>query len=455
MNKFTTPDPGEKAKRHAEVVIRRWSVVTVTVDGTIAGLSVAHQYANVETIAAASPEKLTEHLERLLSHDGISEAFVLNTCNRVEWYVVTDHPQVGRAVLHSLVDGLPAASWRQLSHDEAIEHLLRVSTGLESQVLGEDEILGQVRAAYHTAKDHGGIDDLLEPVLMKALHVGERARSETGINEGVVSLASAAVRCAEEHVHLPTSSVAVIGAGDTGARAARSLVDRDVGTLVVLNRSVERAETVCESLDTGEARPLDATTSVLEASDVVITATDSTDPILTEAKLPETGSIIAIDLGQPPNVDEAVQNRATVAYYDLDRLRRITDRTHTRRRGEAEAVEELIEDELAVLQRRFKRARAEAVIGAMRTGAARIKSAEVERALIRLEDGESPPEEVLEDLADALVNALMAPPTEALRDAAEDDDWTTIASAIQIFDPDLDEARLHPELAEATSTESD
>lgn len=427
----------------------------MAVDGTIAGVSVAHQYADVETIAAVSPEDIETHLEELLEYEGVSEAFVLSTCNRIEWYIVTAHPQIGQTVLHPYVDELEPSHWRQLSHDEAIEHLLRVSSGLESQVLGEDEILGQVREAYHTAEAHAATGALLEPVLLKALHVGERARTETGINEGVVSLASAAVRCADEHVHLPTSTVAIVGAGETGSRAVRTLADKEVGELYVLNRSLERAETVCETVANAEAKPLSAAADVLEEIDVVITATDSHDPVLTADAVPETGSIIAIDLGQPPDIAPTVQERATVAYYDLDRLRRITDRTHTRREGEAQAVEEMIEEELAVLHRRFKRARAEAVISAMRAGADQIKSTELERAKVRLEDGESPPAEVLEDLADALTNAIMAPPTRALRDAAEDDDWTTIASAIHIFDPDLEEATLHPDLAEVASSDSD
>lgn len=428
---------------------------TMAIDGTITGVSVAHHYADVEAIASVTPSSTESVLERLREEPAVNEAFVLNTCNRVEWYVVTSHPQLGRAIVYELVDELPPSAWRQLSHDESIEHLLRVASGLESQVLGEDEIIGQFRDAYHLAVEVGTIGELLEPVLLKALHVGERARTETGINEGVVSLASAAVRCAEEDTDLTDATVTVLGAGDTGARAARSLVNRDVDRLFVVNRSVERAQLVCDELEHGEARPLDALASSIAESEVVITATDSQDPVITPASVPENHPVIIIDLGQPPDVDPAIRERTTVSYYDLDRLRKITERTHIRRQGEAEAVEGLIERELSVLQKAFKRARAEAVIGAMRSGADRIKTAELERAKIRLDAGESPAEEVIEDLSDALTNALMAMPTEALREAAEDDDWTTIASAIQIFDPDLDTASLHPKLAEAASSEQD
>lgn len=427
----------------------------MAIEGTISGVSIAHQYADVETIAAATPESTEDYLDRLLDRDGVSEAFVLTTCNRAEWYVVTDHPQLGRTIVNEFVDDLASSTWRQLRHDEAIEHLLRVTSGLESQVLGEDEIIGQVREAYHLAESMGAIGDLLEPVLMKALHVGERARTETAINEGVVSLASAAVRCVEDHVHLPGSTVAVVGAGETGAQAARSLVDAEVGQLYVVNRTLERAEAVCSTIETGQARPLTELSATVAEADVVITATNSQQPVVTADTMAATGSSIIVDLGQPPDVHESVRERATVAYFDLDRLRRITERTHTRRRGEAEAVETMIERELEVLGRAFKRARAEEVIGAMRSGAERIKAAEVKRAKLRLEASDDAPETILEDFADAVVNAIMAPPTEALREAAEDDDWTTIASAIQIFDPDLDEGELPPALAEAATSDQD
>lgn len=415
----------------------------VAINGVLSGLSIAHQFADVETIATGAPADFETSLIELLDQPAVSEAFILVTCNRAEYYVVTESPNTGEETLDEHVSDVSLPARRFLRHDEAIEHLFRVTAGLESQVLGEDEILGQFRDAYHLANDTNAIGPVLEPILLKALHVGERARSETEINEGVVSLASAAVTCAEEHVQLPEATVAVVGAGQTGERLVKDLDNRDVGTLYLLNRSRERALKLGESVAVDTIETLDELPQLLDQVDVCITATASQEPIITEGDI-DPASTVVIDLGQPPDVDQTV--RSTVEYYNLDRLRDITDRTHARRAEAAESVEQLVDDEIKELQRRFKREQAASVIARMRTGADRIKQHELERAKIRLEHGEAPPDEVLGDLAEALVNRLMAAPTEALRDAAEDDDWSTISAAIQIFDPDIDPDDLPEEI---------
>lgn len=416
----------------------------VAIDGVITGVSVAHQFADVETIADATPADPDATLAELCETDGVQEAFLLCTCNRAEWYVVTEHAGRGEAVIEDSLEGLRPAGTRLLRHDESIEHLLRVASGLESQVLGEDEILGQFKTAYHRAKDAGAIGSILDPVLLKAIHVGERARSETSINEGIVSLASAAAACADEHVDLPTATGLVVGAGDIGTRAVKALIKREIGELVVANRS-EPSLDIPETTDIRTV-DLDQLSSVIDQTSICITATSASEPVIQASDVSPSCSVTIIDLGQPPDVAPSVQSRASVAYYDLDRLRTITERTHSRRAEEAATVEGMIERELDQLQRRFKRSQAETVIAAMRAGADRLKDRELHRAKVRLEEGDADAEEVLEDLADALVNVLMAAPTEGLRDAAEDDDWSTIHAAIQIFDPDVDDEVLPEEM---------
>lgn len=427
----------------------------VAINGVLSGLSVSHHYADVETIAAATPSSLETALDRLLEAAPVMEAFVLATCNRAEYYVVTDTPGTGHEILESYLQAIDPPSRRPMTHDEAIEHLFRVTTGLESQVLGEDEIIGQVRESYHRSEDAGAIGPVLEPVLLKALHVGERARSETAINEGVVSLASAGVTCASEHTDLGEASVVVVGAGSTGGRVATDLSNRGVGGLTIVNRSRERADKLDASLENASVETLSRLSVALESADVCITATSSSEPIITAPSFPVDGPPVVIDLGQPPDVAADVRDRDGIEYYNLDRLRTITERTHRRRSAAAEHVGELVEDELRTLQRNFKREQAAAVIAAMRSGADRIKRQELERARVRLEHGESPPPAVLEDLADALVNRLMAAPTEGLRDAAEDDDWSTISAAIQMFDPDIEMADLPEEIREMALADDD
>lgn len=426
----------------------------VTIDGVLTGVSVAHQHASVDIIAAATPEDPSATLDALLDEPRVDEAFVLTTCNRVEYYVVTSSPQVGHDLLETWVETVPQTATLFLSHDEAIEHLVRVTAGLESQVLGEHEIIGQVRDAFHQATHRGAIGSILEPVLLKALHIGERARTETSINEGVVSLASAAALCANERVDLPTATVLVVGAGEMGRRVAEALAEYGVGELLIANRSTASAEAIAEAIG-GDVVDLDRIPEVLERTAVCIAATGSSAPVLTPASVPPRTSLVLVDLGQPPDVAPSIRERAAIAYYDLDRLRVITDRTHERRAESAVQVERIIESELGELHRRFKRNQAESVIAAMRGGADAIKAREVERAQRRLAHGETTPEAVIDDLANALVNHLMAAPTDALRDAAEDEDWSTIYAAIQIFDPEIETEDLPAQLTDRREVATD
>lgn len=420
----------------------------VSIHGVISASVVTHHDADVDTIARATPDDPEAFLADLLNSPDVEEAFLLCTCNRVECYVVTETPTEGRDRLATHFGGVPDRARTDLRHDAAIEHLCRVAAGLESQVLGEDEILGQVRSAYHRADDLGAIGPILEPAILKALHVGERARTETTVNEGVVSLASAATALAEERIHLPAATAVVVGAGDAGSRVARALADVGVERLVVANRSMDTAEGLVDEIGMAEIVELDAMSGALRRADLCVTATGSDTPVLGPDRVPRERSLLLIDLGQPPDVSPSVRERANVAYYDLDRLRVITERTHERRSEAAKEVERLIDREVEALRRQFKRDQAEEVIAAMRAGAEGIKRRELERARHRLQNGDAPTDAVVEDMADAIVNAIMAAPTEALRDAAEENDWATINAAIHIFDPSLDVTDLPAELAE-------
>lgn len=416
--------------------------------GVVSASIVTHQDADVETIASAAPDESGQAIESLIGEPEVREAFVLSTCNRVEYYVVTDARTTGREQLTQRLNQVPAAVRTDLGHEAAIEHLCRVASGLESQVLGEDEILGQVRDAFHLAKEHDAIGAILEPALLKAIHIGERARSETTINEGVVSLASAAVQLLEERTHLPTAGGVVIGTGDVGRRTLQRLSEVETAQLYVANRSPEPARQLATEVDGATAISLEELPSVLQGATFCISATASDDPVLGPDSVPRGGSLLLVDLGQPPDVSPSIRHRADVAYYDLDRLRIITERTHEQRADAAEQVERLIRNEVDVLKRQFKRDQAEDVIAAMRTGAEAIKRRELRRARKRMDHGEAPPEEIVEDMADAIVNMVMAAPTEALRDAAEENDWETISTAIQIFDPDPEVDELTDETAE-------
>src|SRR6056297_3208645 len=205
--------------------------------GAIAGASVAHADATVDEIEAAGGDGVRATVSDLLAREGVEEAFAVQTCNRSEAYVVTDRTVDGTTALSTFAPEVRGGAVRRLDHEESLEHLMRVASGLESLVLGEDQIIGQLREAYEESKSAGGIGPVLKDAVTKALHVGERARTETSINEGVVSLGSAAVRLAASEVDLTDGSAVVVGAGEMGALAARALDDTPVSDIVVANRT--------------------------------------------------------------------------------------------------------------------------------------------------------------------------------------------------------------------------
>ncbi|RQG92197.1 glutamyl-tRNA reductase [Natrarchaeobius chitinivorans] len=424
--------------------------------GVVTAARVSHDSASVDELAAASPESQRAGVERLLSVPGIDEAYVLSTCNRVEAYVVGSDAAVGRATLEEFFSAVDDEAVVLTDHEESLEHLLRVAAGLESVIIGEDQISGQVRTAYEDARAAGGIGSMLEAAVTKSIHVGERARTETEINEGVVSLGSAAVKLAAETVPLAGARAVVVGAGEMGRLAARSLAETDVDELVVANRTVSNATHLIDGLETdARAVSLDDLATMVTAADVVVTATNSREPILEPAHVAmgdagyEDDRVI-VDLGQPRDVDPATDALSSVTVYDLDDLESVTEETREQRVDAAREVEAMIDREFDLLCEQYKRARADEVIAAMYESAERIKKRELETALSRL-DGELTPDqrEVVESMADALVSQLLAPPTRSLREAAAEDDWCTIDTALQLFNPEFGDEGGSPSLIDA------
>ena len=399
----------------------------------IAGVRVTHDHADVATLEAAAFEDWRDRIDELLAADGVTEAAVLQTCNRVEEYVVVDDAETGRAAL-STFPGLREEAVVEMDHGGSLRHLLRVAAGLDSQVLGEDQILGQVREAYAEADERGALGDVLEPAFLKAIHVGERARTETAINEGIVSLGSAAIDLAEAESGLDGATVALIGAGEMARTVAKSLPEQ-VGEVHVLNRSPERAERLGSDIHPPvSCDGLDALPAHLAEADVALSATASNEPMIDAETVPDAGETLLVDLAQPRDVADDAADCEGVTVRDLDGLHSVTEATHEERREAAREVEAIVDEEFDLLLDQYKRQRADAVISGMYRGAERIKGAELNRALDRL-DLDADEEKVVESLADSLVSQILAVPTKSLRDAAGEDDWETITTAIDLFDP--------------------
>ncbi len=316
---------------------------------------------------------------------------------------------------------------------------MRVAAGLESLVVGEDQILGQFKRAVEIARGAGGLGPTLETGLTKAVHVGERARTETMINDGATSVGSAAVRLAERETTLDGAAALVVGAGEMGKLAGKALADAGVAELVVANRTVPHAEHVACHVDADAlAVGLDAVGDVLPEVDVVVTATDNAEYVVEAGDIAAAGETLVVDLAQPRDVDPAAGGSEAVEILDMDDLESVTAETRANREAAAREVEAMIDAEFNRLLEEYKRRQADEAISTMYEAAERIKAREIETAVSQLEAGgdlTDEQREAVESMADALVGQLLAAPTKSLREAAAEDDWATIRTAMELFDP--------------------
>lgn len=415
--------------------------------GVITGLSVSYRSADIDIIERATPTDPEQAMQRLVNTTACNESILLNTCNRVEWFVVAPSAEQGNAILADFVPNVASTEGRWLDHEQSLTHLLRVAAGLDSMVLGEDQILGQLRDACAAAERAETLGPILKETVWKAIHTGEHIRTETAINEGVVSLARAAIDLAKTEMSLDGRDVLLIGAGDMGRRAAFALNELPVGSVRIANRTQSRAVELAERLAVPtEIVPFTELERAVRACDLVLAATNSDAPVLTESMMQHAGETFAIDLGQPRDIDRSGAPES-IRIIDLDDLESITEKTHEERATAAAHAEEIIEAERRHLEDRFKRKQADTVIRTMYESAETMKAQEVAEAKSLLDSRDEltgSTESVIESLADALVSQLLAAPTKSLRDAAADDDWETIQTALTLFDPEFPNGGIEP-----------
>jgi glutamyl-tRNA reductase len=316
---------------------------------------ISHQTANVEVRErfAIPDSALADSLTRLARISSVREGVVLSTCNRTEFYIVTQDSQLAIEPLfhdfYGSVEGNEIQHLFRLQALPSIRHLFRVASGLESMVLGETEIFGQVKRAYEAATRSGTTGRILNRLFQKAFHVGKHVRSATAITRGCVSVGSVAVDLAQQIFgELEGRRIMILGAGETSERTAWSFQSRGARQLFVSNRSYERATQLAEAIG-GRAIRFDDWEEEFRDLDILVSSTSAPHAIVTRAKLEpmlrtrRDRPLFIIDLAMPRDVDPAVHDMDGVYVYDLDSLRAIAGRTLEARKKEAEACDDLIE----------------------------------------------------------------------------------------------------------------
>jgi glutamyl-tRNA reductase len=344
---------------------------------------ISHQTANVEVRErfAIPDSALTESLTRLAQVPSVQESVLLSTCNRTEFYIVTQDSQF--AIEHLFQDFYGVVGVSELQHLfrlpalSSIRHLFRVASGLESMVVGETEIFGQVKRAYEAAAKSGTTGRILNRLFQRAFHVGKHVRSSTAITRGSVSVGSVAVDLAQQIFgELDGRKIMILGAGETSERTAWSFQSRGARQIFVSNRAFERAAELAKAIG-GRAVRFDQWEEEFRDLDILVSSTSAPHAIVTKAKLEPVvrlrrdRPLFIIDLAMPRDVDPAVHEMDGVYVYDLDSLQAIAGRTLEARKKEAEACDGLIEKHVQDfeiwLSRITERAMAPAAIECPRT----------------------------------------------------------------------------------------
>jgi len=406
----------------------------------IASMLVTHRKASIDEIERAWHGDVETLLKWVASLDRVEECAVLKTCNRVEIYVVSNR---GEKVLFDLAKKARVSS-RIIDfhdHEESLLHLLRLASGLESMIIGEDQILGQMKELVQMAARAGTTGWMLDTAFKKAIAVGKRVRKETHINERSVSVGSAAVDLAEEILgDLKGKSVLVIGAGETGELISKALLAKGPSSLIVTNRTYSSAQCLAECLG-AVAVPFDEMKERLRMSDVVISATSAPHYILLKEDIEKAmqgraNKLLIIDIANPRDIDEAAAEVPGVELHNIDSLKCISNENMMQRMEEANRVEAIISEEMQLLLAKYKRKQAEELLARLYSQAETVKDQEVRRAMNKLSARHTLGEieqKVLQDMSHSIVNKLFSEPTKALKRAAEAGDTEVLKAVSDLF----------------------
>ncbi|MCF8798892.1 glutamyl-tRNA reductase [Xanthomonas campestris] len=402
-------------------------------------LGLNHQTAPVDLRerAAFAGDALPRALDSLRTLPQVREAALLSTCNRTELYAMADDPQTLVAWLDMHAPGLSGYLY-QHRDAEAVRHLFRVATGLDSMVLGEPQILGQVKDAWAVARAHGALGSGLDRLFQQTFSVAKRARTDTRVGANPVSVASTAVRLAQESfARLNESTVLLVGAGETIELAAKHLSEGRVRRLLIANRTLAHAQTLATQHG-GVALPLTELDRHLAEADVVFSATAAREPVVTRVQVEQAlrtrkrKPMLLFDLAVPRDIEASVAELSDAYLYTVDDLERAVEDNRRSRREAADQAEAIIDLQVARYVETLQANERQAPLKRLRAFGDSTRDELLAKARQQLNNGK-PADEVLEQLAHALTNRLLHPPTAALRDAALNNDLDLTSAADRLF----------------------
>ncbi len=401
-------------------------------------LGINHQTAPVDIRekVAFAPTQMPEALGKLLGIPAVNESVIVSTCNRTEIYcnaaddsgdIITDW----LADYHGLNNGILLPHIYRHADQEVARHLFRVASGLDSMVIGEPQILGQLKESYDQARGGNAVNSILDRLFQHSFSVAKRVRTDTEIGANPVSVAFAAVSLSKQIFgDLDELHALLIGAGETIELVARHLRSQHIGSMTIANRSIDRARALGDRVD-ADAVQINQVPEQLVRADIVISSTASQLPILgkgaTESALKQRKHrpIFMVDLAVPRDIESEVGTLQDIYLYTIDDLRNVIDENLRSREVAAEAAQQIIDFEVAAFAQWLKTHQSADHIRELRDGVESIRQQAIERALAQLRQG-ADPQQVIDRLANDLTKKLLHKPTLEMRKALQEDDAARI-----------------------------
>lgn len=412
-----------------------------------------HRTASVDVRerVAFGPDLLDGALSRLRSETGNREAAILSTCNRTEIYCCSEQPDADELIdWVAAFHNLPADEVRRCAYmyqdAAAVRHLMRVAAGLDSMVLGEPQIFGQMKDAWQSARNAGALGSQLDRLFQNAFATVKQVRTDTGIGENPVSVAFAAVSLARQiFADLKRSTALLIGAGETITLVAQHLREQGVKHMIVANRTLERAAQLSETIG-GQAVLLNQIPDVLGQCDIVISSTASPLPILGKGAVERAlkqrrhKPMFMVDIAVPRDIEAEVAELSDVYLYTVDDLHEVIEENLRSRRGAADAAERMIDHAVVEFMQKLRALGSVDLLRQYRSDAEQLRDQELAKAMARLQRG-AEPEQVLAELARGLTNKLLHGPSVRLKQMSAEGRNEALVLARELLAPEQDSSQ--------------
>lgn len=415
----------------------------------IISVGLSHKTAPVELreMLVIPDSRIGEALTRLIAYPGVNEGMLLQTCNRVEVYAVVDEAEAGFAMIQEFLVAthLSLSAERLLPHlywhagDRAILHLFRVTASLDSMVVGEPQVLGQVKDAFRAALANNASSIILNKLVKKSISVAKRIRTETRIAENAVSVSYAAVELAKKvFSNLSARTVLLVGAGEMAKLAAQHLVNHGVRQVLITTRDAVRARTMADRFH-GSALPFTEFRAEMGNADIVICSTGAShyligaEDVQRAVRERRNRPMFLIDVSVPRNIDPAVRDVDNAFLFDIDDLEMHVEQNREERRQEAAKAEGIVEEEIDVMLKWLQSLEVTPTIVALRSRAEEIKQSELQKAFGRL--GSLSPQDklMIEGLASSIVNKLLHGSLVTLKSSAQTANGSMFVEAARRF----------------------